>query len=97
MAKTIIQTKTISDADPSLIVKCATLVSITNNGQSRAVIDNNKVLEPGEQFNEGTDVRAPLNHKYEIEFKALSSPPLVDEPAVYAGNRLSVRMHLIID
>jgi len=82
-----------TEQDLSFIVKNCALVRFTNRGQSRVWIDEDEVLEPGESFVEADDCGRGINHKYTLKFIALASPPAVDEPVTYAGDRLHIRKH----
>lgn len=81
-----------TEGDPQFRVEGASVVRITNHGQTRVWIDEDEVLEPGESFEEG-DVTGPgIQHTYNLTFTTNPSPPAADEPYIYAGSRLHIRL-----
>jgi hypothetical protein len=91
--KGIIRIETLQkvERDPSFVANGAVLIRFMNKGQSRVMIDEQEVLEPGESFTEG-DLSGPgIEHTYKIDFLTLSSPPAVDSFKTMTGNMLKVR------
>ena len=81
--------------DNSFIVNKATLIRFMNKGQTIVWIDEQETLLPGEAYIETT--AAPLDHSYKIDFLQNPNAPAANQPQVYAGNFLKIRIIEIDD
>lgn len=84
--------KTRTKDDEGLYTENAVLIRFENIGQSRVWIDEQIVLDPGEAFIEGDNNGPGIDHNYQINFLGNIPGITVDEPRVYAGNRLNIRL-----
>lgn len=79
--------------DEQLIVQGANLIHFFNVGNSRLIIDDTIVVEPGGDYQEADQTGIGIDHSYDIRFQAVTSPPTADIPKVYAMNIVKIRIH----